>query len=234
MNIIFKSIKDAIELRLNNKLEKDEFITITRKYFKKNKYYYNKITYDELEKYVKDKFNIIDDSNIDLYLEMESMLESGRIYTNNIKQDNNRELINKLVSGVKSNEYNSTKLVLNLESFNSDRKLIINNNIDYSQIKSLRIHSILDICIDFSIFTNLKILYIHNNRYDGELLNLNKNIEYIILHQCSKIIIPYLPNLKVLYYQSSMGNALYDCTEEYNKLKKSIDWNKVVDNIIYW
>jgi len=229
-----ESIKDLIELRFNNKLEEEEFIITMGEYFKKYKDYYNKNTYDELEKYVKDKFNIIDDSNIDLYLEMESTLESGRCLTDNNKQDTNRQLINKLVNEVKLDEYNNTKLHLDLDSFNSDRKLIINDDIDYSQIKTLRIFNTLDICIDFSIFPNLKLLYIHNNRYNGELLNLNKNIEYIILHQCGRFTIPYLPNLKVLYYRGSMSNASYDCIEEYNKLKKSINWNKVVDNIIYW
>ncbi len=81
---------------------------------------------------------------------------------------------------------------------------------------------------DYSIFPNLKFLYIHNSCYDGELTGINKDIDYIILNQCEYFKTKYIPNLKMLYCSRSLTNdTRFDLTVDYHKYKKdNIDWCK--------
>ncbi len=79
---------------------------------------------------------------------------------------------------------------------------------------------------DYSMFPNLKFLYLIGNFYDGELTGINKDIKYIILNRCKYFKTKYIPNLKMLYCLESYANdSKFDITKDYHKYKKdNIDW----------
>ena len=75
----------------------------------------------------------------------------------------------------------------------------------------------------------------HNNSYPGVLKNINENVKYILLHQCNYVKIPYLSNLKVLFYTGSMSNERALFTEDYHKLKdEDIDWHNQPGLTLYY
>lgn len=76
---------------------------------------------------------------------------------------------------------------------------------------------------DFKQFPNLKFLYIYDfqRNDDRELKNLSNTLECILLKQCGRIVIPYIPSLKILVNLSSMSTNYKDFINDYHNKKDS-------------
>lgn len=78
---------------------------------------------------------------------------------------------------------------------------------------------------DFQLYPNVEFIYLYNN-YTKKLININPNIKYIFLKLCNNTLIPYIKNLKVLYYVSSMGTTAALLTDDYHKKQdENYDWH---------
>ncbi len=98
-------------------------------------------------------------------------------------------------------------------------------NVQRPDIRNLFIYH--NTLVDFRLYPNVENIYIYNKYNTGELSfeGLNPKVKRIFIKQCRHAEMPYLPDLKLLLYCSSMGEQFMILTKAYHQLKKSgFDW----------
>ncbi len=97
------------------------------------------------------------------------------------------------------------------------------------------INDINDVIYDFSLFPNLKFLYLSKCKFNCKLININQNIDCIFLDECAGFTLPYIEKLDLLVYTVSLVNSFSNLTSEYHSLKcDNVNWNKHPSLNIDW